>query len=319
VVAEQVLRALAPAGLEASLQALANIQNERVRLDRHWQQQLERARYEAERAERQFAVVEPENRLVARTLEQRWEEALRRHQQVQEDYDRFLLAQPPRLTDQERAQILSLANDMPALWQAPATTAADRKEMVRCLVERVVVDVRRDSEVVGVTIHWRGGFTSRHRTIRPVKWYEQMEGFEQLMERIVQLRQQGQTAAGIAAKLNDEGYRTPKKRGAFSKELVRKLLSRRGLTNERSDAEQLTSKEWWLADLGRALGVPVTKLRDWILRGWLHGRQTAAQKLWIAWADGDELKRLRKLKARSERGVVCYPEELTTPKKRKKK
>ena len=73
-----VLRALEPAALELSLKAVEDIDRERERLHRHWEQQLERARYEAERAERQYQAVEPENRLVARTLERRWEEALRR-------------------------------------------------------------------------------------------------------------------------------------------------------------------------------------------------------------------------------------------------
>jgi DNA invertase Pin-like site-specific DNA recombinase len=316
VVAAAVVRALAPAGLEASMQALADIQKERERLDRHWQQQLERARYEAERVERQFQVVEPENRLVARTLEQRWEEALRRQQQVQEDHDRFLRSRPRELTDRDRAKILALANDLPALWQAPQTTAADRKEIVRCLVERVEVAVRRDSEVVDVTIHWRGGSTSTHQAVRPVKGFAQLKGLEQLLEHIAQLRQQGHSSARIAAKLNEEGYRTPRRRRAFSKDIVRQLLSRRGLTGERSDAKQLGAHEWWLADLAGELEMSREKLREWIRHGWLHARQTSVARMWIVWADRAELRRLRKLVARSSQGVVLHPAELTTPKKR---
>jgi DNA invertase Pin-like site-specific DNA recombinase len=316
VVAEQVLRALEPAALELSLQATQDIQKGRERLDRHWQQQLERARYEVEHARRQYDAVEPENRLVARTLEQRWEEALRRQQHLQEDYDRFTRAQPPGLTEAERARVLSLSADLPGLWQAPGTTPADRKEIIRCLVERVVVQVRRDSEVVGITIHWKGGFTSAHQAVRPVRLYAQLEGYEQLMHRIVQLRREGNSAERIAAKLNEAGYRTPKMRGDFHPALVRKLLSRRGLANEKTYQGELKPHEWRLPDLAHELQVPATKLRDWMVRGWLHCRQTPAQGLWIAWADRDELKRLRKLKKRSRRGVVAHPPELTTPKPR---
>lgn len=316
VVAAAVLRALAPAGLEASMQAIADIQKERARLDRHWQQQLERARYEAQRAECQFHAVEPENRLVARTLEQRWEEALRRQQQVQEDYDRFLRNQPGELTDQDRAKILALANDLPALWRAPETTPADRKEIVRCLVERVVVDVRRNSEVVGVTICWRGGATSTQEAVRPVKGFAQLEGYEQLLEHVVELRRQGHSSPQIAAKLNEEGYRTPRRRRLFTTDIVRQLLSRRGLTGERLDAKQLGPHEWWLVDLAGELDMSRDKLREWILRGWLHARRTPVARMWIVWADRDELKRLRKLVARSSQGVVSHPKELTTPKKR---
>ena len=317
VVAEQVLQALQPAALEASLHARAQIQRERERLHRHWRQQLERARYDVERAERQCSAVEPENRLVARTLEQRWEEALRRQQQLQEDYDRFRREHAPAVTAQEEALIRALANDLPALWQAAGTTPADRKEIVRCLVERVVVAVRQDSEVVEVTIHWKGGRPSQHQTVRPVKLYVQLQNYAQLMDRIVTLRQQGGTSAAIAAQLNAEGYRTPKMRGDFTKEMVRKLLARQGLAHAQATGGQLGRAEWWLADLGRELGISALKLRDWIVRGWLHGRQTPVQGLWIAWADQEELRRLRKLKTRSKRGVFSYPKALITPKKRK--
>src|SRR5207237_9712269 len=116
VVAEQVLRALEPAALELSLQATQDVQQERQRLDGHWQQQLERARYEVERARRQYDAVEPENRLVARTLEQQWEEALRQQQRLQEDYDRFRYEQPHGLSGAEREHIRALSADLQELW-----------------------------------------------------------------------------------------------------------------------------------------------------------------------------------------------------------
>ena len=89
LVTEEVLQALEPATLELSLQAVADLERERQRLDRHWQQRLERARIEAERAARQYHAVEPENRLVARELERRWEQALREQRDLEEQYDRF--------------------------------------------------------------------------------------------------------------------------------------------------------------------------------------------------------------------------------------
>ena len=317
VVAEQVLRALQPAALEASLQAIEDIQKGRARLEQHWRQRLERARYEAERAARPYEAVEPEHRRVARALEQRWEEALRQHRRLEEAYDRFARAQPPGLTEPERAKILALAQDLPALWQAPETTPADRKEIVRCLVERVVVNVRRDSEAVGVTIHWKGGFTSVPPTVRPVKLYVQMEGYEQLMTYLTQLRQEGYTAAGIAQKLNAEGYRTPKVRGDFHPELIRKLLSRRGLTNEKTYAGQLGAHEWWLPDLAREIPMSAEKLSDWARRGWVAARKAPAQGLWVLWADRRDVARLRKLAAAAQRGMSGYPKMLTTPRKPK--
>lgn len=316
LVAAQVLGALTPAALELSNKAVADLQKERARLERHWCQQLERARYDAERAERQYRGVEPENRLVARTLETAWEEALQAEARLKEDYDRFVRTGPQPLSAEQRARIRALADDIPSLWEAPTTTAADRKEVVRCLVERVVVQVRQGSAHVAVTIHWRGGFITEHEVMRPVRRYEHLGDFDRLLSRILELRREGQSAVMIAATLNREGFRTPKARGDFTTHIVRKLLSRRGLTNQKAGAEGLGPHEWWLADLARKLRMSAWKLRDWVTRGWLHGRQILAEGQWIVWADREEVQRLRKLRARSKRGVHGHPNELITPKKR---
>jgi DNA invertase Pin-like site-specific DNA recombinase len=316
LVVGQVLRALEPAALELSLKAGLDVEQERARLSQHWKKQLERARYESQRAERQYHRVEPENRLVARTLEQHWEEALRQERQLAEDYERFLRNQPALLTAAERARIRALAADLPALWQAPGTTTADRKEIIRALVERVVVQVRKDSEYVEATIHWQGGFTSQHELVRPVGCYEQLRDFKPLMDRLVQLHSQGQRAWQIADTLNREGFRPPKQKTSFTPAMVRQLLCRKGLGQRRRKKESLGSQEWWLSDLALELGVPKAKLRDWIVHGWLHARRTPVDRCWIAWADDAELERLRTLKDRSQRGANGFPPELTTPKDR---
>src|SRR5205807_9398832 len=156
LVSQQVLAALEPAALELSLKAHADIERERQRLDKHWQQRRQRARYDVELAERRYQAVDPTNRLVAGTLEERWEEALKQERQLQEEYHRFANETQRQLAADQLGRITALAADIPALWKAPGTTNADRKEMIRCLVERVVAHVRCDSEFVDVTIHWAG-------------------------------------------------------------------------------------------------------------------------------------------------------------------
>jgi DNA invertase Pin-like site-specific DNA recombinase len=242
LVGQQVLRALEPAALELSLQALRQVHQERDRRHRHWQQRLERAAQEANRAERQYHAVEPENRLVARSLEQRWEEALRTQRAFQEEYDRFLQDQPRQLSPAERARVLALAADIPTLWHSSQTTAADRKEIVRLLVERVVVHVRADSERAAVEIAWRGGLTTRHDVVRSVARYESLDDYPKLLERIGQLRDDGLTIAQVARQLNAEGYRTPKSRKGYTSTSVRKLLSRHRQKGERSRDSARTTR-----------------------------------------------------------------------------
>ena len=231
---EQVLRAIEPAALELSLTVLEDAQRDRDRLRRHWDQRLERAAYEAERAGRQYHAVEPENRLVARTLEQNWEQALRQQRSVNEERDRFLREQPPNLSPEERARILALSADVGQLWSAPETTATDRKEILRLLVERVTVRVRPDSEWTEVAIAWRGGVPTEHGVSRSVSRYESLSCYPKLIDRLKELRQEGRTIAEVVARIRDEGFRTPRSGQAFTSTSVRKLLSRIGLTHGRA-------------------------------------------------------------------------------------
>jgi hypothetical protein len=301
LVVQQVLHALEPATLELSLKAIRNVHQERERFHRQWKQRLERAAYEAERAERQHQAVEPENRLVARNLEHQWETALRNQRDLLEEYDRFLKTQPPHLSEDQRAQILALTSDLPALWHAPGTTAADRKEIIRLVVNHVEVHVRAGSECGEVVIWWQGGVTTRHEIIRTVARYESLSRYDQLMDRIIEMRQQGKTINQIAARLNVEGYLTPRSRKGYTSTSVRKLLSRGELTRGRIATRQLDRHEWWLPDLARELQMSANKLRDWALRGWVRSRQVPPRGLWVLRADGRERQRLRRLRAASRR------------------
>ena len=277
---------------------------------------MQRARYEVDLAERRYQAVDPANRLVAATLEQRWEEALRQARQLQEAYERFLRETPPDLQAEEWAQITAMAADIPALWQAAGTTNQDRQAIVRCLVNHVVVHIQRVSEYVQVAIEWTGGALSQHEVIRPVRTYAQLRNFDTLMRRIRELRTRGATTAQIATTLNTEGFVPPKRYRPFSKELVCQLLERQGLGDERRVPALLGPDEWWLGDLARALQMSPMKLREWVVRGWLHARKSPAQGLWIVWADPEEQARLGQLLTQSQRGANAYPASCTTPKPR---
>jgi DNA invertase Pin-like site-specific DNA recombinase len=322
LVAQQVLEVLEPAALELSLAAAVDIEAERERLHRHWQQQLERAGYEAERAARQYHAVEPENRLVARELERRWEAALQAQRQLEENYHRFQSEQPRGLSPQERDAVRALAAHIPDLWGAETTTAADRKAIARHLIDRVVVAVRDDSEYVDVTIHWLGGMTSEHELIRPVGRYEQLRDYEGLLGRLLELREQGRSARQIAEQLNGEGWRPPRRRATFNAPMVRKLISRRVVGGQGANPTEATalleSDEWWFGVLARQLDMPPATLYSWLRRGWVQARQLpGACGRWIVWADEDELGRLRRLRARSRSwSEDAPPKDLTTPKTR---
>jgi DNA invertase Pin-like site-specific DNA recombinase len=323
LVAEKILSALEPAALELSLRATDDLQKEREQLDRNWKQRLERCRYEAERAERQYRVVEPENRLVVRELERRWEAALQELQQLEKEYARVRQAQPATLTVKERDLIRSLSKNLPLLWHAPTTTPEDRQRIVRLLLERVVVLIQGSSDRADVTMHWAGGFTSQHELTRPVLRYDQMVDYERLLSRIEELQSQGLSFAKIAEQLNQEGFRPAKRADKFHSDLVsrlaRKLRGHQPGAKAHAHREFLKENEWLAIDFAAKLEMPKNTLFSWIRRGWVHVvRQLPGYRgRLICWADADELDRLGRLR-QTKHGWwdPPLPAELTTPKVR---
>jgi DNA invertase Pin-like site-specific DNA recombinase len=295
-----VFAALQPAALEISLQVAEDLEAERACHRQQWEQRLQRASYEAQRAERQYQAVEPENRLVARTLERQWEAALAAQAALQHDYARFLAAQPSPLSAEEREQIRRLAADVPALWQAATTTDADRQAIVRQLIERVIVTVLDDSEQVTVEVHWAGGHRTRARLTRPVARLQQLSYYPQLLARVIALHEAGLACTEIARRLNAEGWRPAKRRKTFTGPMVATLLARQGLHSGSPKQRQTADlprqpHEWLLNELALELGMPSVTLFSWIQKGWVRARQIehSARKLWLVWADTPECDRLR--------------------------
>lgn len=300
-VADRLLQVIQPAGLELSLAAATDIQRERGQLHEHWKQRLERVRYQCDRASRQYQTVEPENRLVARELERQWEQVLKQQQQAEEEYARFCREQPASLTEADLALIRSLTHDLPRVWSAESTSAEDRQHIVRLLIEKVIVDIEGQSERVAVTLHWAGGFTSQHQLVRPVERYEQLSYYQELLDRIGELRAQELSLAQMAECLNAEGYRPPKRTSRFTKQMLTRLLSQTTPAGSRPQSMLspglLQDHEWWLSDLARELNMPAATLTRWRQVGWVLARKIpVAGGRWAIWADADELYRLRQLR-----------------------
>ncbi len=318
-ITEQVLAALQPAALELHLAAAADVERQRQLLHRHWQQQLERARYEAERAARQYRAVEPENRLVARELERRWETSLQEQYRLERDYQQFCTQRPAELSAAEREQIRQLARHVPQLWSADSTTAVDRQRLVRLLVERIEVTVQGDSEQVKLAITWSGGFLSEHEVLRPVRSYEQLVDYPRLCARMEELRAEGRSMDEVADRLNTEGFHPPKRVERFTGGMVAGFLARKyakaGEAYGPRVAGALRKGEWLLGALARHLGMPAATLHHWRKLGWVRARKLAAAGgQWAIRATGPERRRLARLRRYQQANPnQQIPAELTTP------
>jgi DNA invertase Pin-like site-specific DNA recombinase len=301
-IAGQVLEAVAPAALEVSMAAAALAEDERAMLDKLWRQRIERARYAAGRARRQYQLAEPENRLVTRQLEADWEAALAETARLEADYQRFTEEQPQTLTPAERAAIQALASDLPQVWNAPSTTQADRKELLRILIEDITVSVAGDSELVDVTITWAGGHQTSGQAVRPVARLDQLSYYPALLARIAGLAEAGRTSRQIAGILNAEGFRPPKRTSRFSDQQVRTLITQRGIRSQRKGRPavltSLAPGHWPVPGLAAELGMPTATIYNWIYRGWITARHAPGTRNWIITADDEQMRQLRERRAR---------------------
>lgn len=224
LVAQQILVALEPASLELSLAAAEHIEAERAELDRHWQLRLERARQDAHRAFRQYDAVEPENRLVTRTLESRWEETLADLRTLTEEYDRFRASRPLTLSSSERRAIEQLSTNLPRLWNSASLAVMEKRRVVELLLEKAVVTNCGDERLT-VELHWSGGTVTHHEVTRRVKRWSDLSRYQQILAHTDELASLGCSSREIATSLNDLGYRTC--RGtSFSSMNVRQLRKR---------------------------------------------------------------------------------------------
>jgi hypothetical protein len=201
-VAQLFLAAMHPAQLEVSLATLEEIEERSRQIERQWRLRRERAQYEADLARRRFCAVEPENRLVARTLERDWNEKLAAVEALEREY----AALPPLTTSlsnpTERERILALAQDLPTIWRAPTTTHAQRKQLLRFLIKDVTLT--REDTTIRIGVRWQTEAVTTLCVPRPTRSPDRRRTDPAVVERIRSLAP-GQTDQQIAIMLNAEG------------------------------------------------------------------------------------------------------------------
>lgn len=210
-VADAFLTALAPAEVEALSRAHRAQQQVDAALRTSADHQLERKRYAAALAERQFNRVDPDNRLVAGELERRWEAAL---SEVRAAEEAIAHQAPPRAIAQMamgkalNSKVVALSGHLPQIWADAATTDAQRKALLRCLIEKVVLD-RGERDIALVRIVWRGGAVTDLEVKRMVNAIAHLTRGEEMRERLIDLARIGVPDDEIAAVLTREGHRSP--------------------------------------------------------------------------------------------------------------
>jgi hypothetical protein len=201
------------------------------------------------------------------------------------------------LTSAERAAIRRLAADIPALWAAPTTTAADRKEIIRQVVERVDVEAQGTSEQVRVRITWAGGGQTAGVLVRPLARYRERTDYARICARVQELTQVGWSLEAIACQLEADGFPPLRSGQRWSRVSVQTLRRQVGLGNTHWHGHSraaLEPDDWWAREVAERLCVPRSSPFTWIQRGVVRARkESGGMQRWIVWADASELERLQ--------------------------
>jgi len=265
-VAEQVLAALQPAELQLALAALEELEARDAALTRQWQMRLQRAEYEAQLAERRYEEVDPANRLVAATLEQRWNEALQRLAELQGQLEQAQREQARVATPEQKEQVLALARDFPRLWHAPTTEAKDRKRLLRLLIKDITVEKLAPKQLM-LHIRWQGGACTDVLVELPPNMPDRIRYPAELVERIRTLAET-LTDAQIAEQFNQEGRVSPKSK-AFTASMIQWVRYKHRIKGpQREHPEELTVEQ-----MMEKFGVSRHVVYYWIERGHLETRQ----------------------------------------------
>jgi DNA invertase Pin-like site-specific DNA recombinase len=255
-IAEVLLENMTPVALEVALAVQQELESRLEEADRLRRAQVERARYEADLARRRFMRVDPENRLVADSLEKEWNEKLRMLAEAQQEYERKCQSDQAKLSSQQRERILALAADFPRLWREPSTPDRERKRMVRLLIEDVTL---RKSDHVAVHVRFKGGAARSFTLPVATNWCVLRENSPEVVAEIDRLLDH-HTPSQIAAILNQRGIRT----GAgfpFDKFKVSQLARSRGLKSRYSRlraAGLLT-----VSEMAKKFGVQEQTIHKW--------------------------------------------------------
>jgi DNA invertase Pin-like site-specific DNA recombinase len=276
MVAKEVLDRLQPLGVEAALAATETREKVRSEKARQLDLALQQARYEAVRAQRQYDVIDPDNRLVASELERRWNERLTVVQTLEAQVEELSVQRDHVLTSADRQRLMALGQDLPRAWDSLATTSETRKKIIRTLISEIVVDIVGDN--LALIIHWQGGDHTR-LTIKKNRGGQTRWSTDTDIIELIKVLARQMPDDLIAAVLNRGGKSTGRG-NAWTRARIRALRSYHQIAVYR-EGERVERAEATLDEAAVELAVSPTTIRRLIACGVLPARQPCKGAPWI--------------------------------------
>jgi DNA invertase Pin-like site-specific DNA recombinase len=276
-IVRRVLEIIKPSQIEIAIKAFEEVEQRKQTIEKQWEMKITRAEYESQLAQRRYEEVDPANRLVASTLEKRWNETLLGLESIKEQYNEYQKKTSMQETTKHKNNILSIAKDFPKLWNAKSTTCSDRKRILRLLIKDITVKKFKDSGEVSINIRWHGGALESITIALPAKAHS-----ESIINE-VKLLAQKLTDEQIAIELNQRGLKT-NKGNTFTVTRIRWIRSKHNIpTSCLRRPGEFTTRE-----VMKKFDVSYHVVYSWIERGIVQVQQVDNSK--ILWIIMDQVK-----------------------------
>lgn len=287
---------LQPAQLDLWEKAQANVTAEQTERRHNQEQQLQRLRYQAKLAQRQYERTDPDNRLVAGELEKRWEEALRELKRAEEsDAARTgPVSEALVITDEIRAQWKKAGDQLPDLWQQGRLSHAQQKALLRCLIDKVVLE-RTPAATCQVRIVWKGGESTQEEVPVTVSGRKQLPFAQKMEKAIVRFAKQGKTDDWIVLEMNRLGYRSAL-REFVPLSLIRTIRRQHHIPMPQRRLPKAISGYYTPRQIARRLKAPVSWIEVRILNGTIQVELDETWQLFLFPATQETLKKFRQLR-----------------------
>ena len=288
-ICEKILQIIKPEQIKIALKALEELEKRNNIIDKQWYMRIERVEYEGQLAQRRYEEVDPANRLVANTLERRWNDALVKVEEIKKEFSEYQQKKAFIATDEQKERILALAKDLPHLWNLPTTKEKDRKRILRLLIKDITVEKLSELRQVILHVRWQGGAHVDIRVELPQRIYDKWRYPKHIIEKVRTLAVT-LTDAKIAEKFNNDGLLSAKGK-SFNKFMVNQIRNKYSIPSRKTNGkrpEELTVKE-----ICERFEISKDVVYYWINRGILNARRIDnGAPYWIA-LDSEKEEELR--------------------------
>jgi len=265
-IADRVVAAVTPLTIELALKALTSLEERDEATAAQWRRRIDRARYDADLAERRYEAVDPHNRLVASTLEQRWNDAAQRVLELETEFANFERQALRTITGEQKQQILQLVSDFPRLWTAPTTEPRDRKRMLRLLIKDITVVKGPEPKLLKLKIRWQGDATEVVELQLPANRPDVMRYPQTVIDRVRDLAREHDDS-DIAALFNEENL-TSSTGKPFTAAMINWIRFKHRISGPSRPAGTLTVNE-----VCERYGASMHVVYYWIVRGYISAQQ----------------------------------------------